>query len=1119
MAAPAGVTAAQIQARIAALEAPTGDAAADSPDGPQADPTVSAAATDLYRAALAQVQAAAASQKAAAGFRDEAASSAALLEKVATRAKAEAAGLPEDAAPSPNATTEVLTTALGDRRSAASAARANLSDLNDRLNAAVGRRETAERERTELRQAATADPGVAAAANDADPTVVAEARQILAAATRSANAARAEELEQELAVLPARRELLRAQRDRVSARVASLDAAVADLEHRLDARRLTAAREQESASAAARERLDGTGAHPAVSAAAKVNEQLGLELRQVTEALDLAGGQLATARTAGNRLRATQQSADEVLAIGSGGRAFAQLLRELRERLPAASKLSRNADRHDREVVQARLRRLQLTRGVEAEASGGDGTAAADAAKLTDADQTALNGLADTRRGLIDQLVAAYGEQIDRLDRLKNEEQELRRGTLTLGKELDERLTWLPSATAVGPAWAKQVASGAAAFADPGHAREVASSLWRRLLAAPLLPSLLLVLAVLLRVVRSRLRERLVHIGSLVGRVYSDHFLLTPRAIVITVLLATPWPLLLCTLGGRLATDALGSDFSRAVGQGVLAVGAVTLVLYGFAVMCRDHGLFAAHFEWSERARRRLSRNLMWLLPLEAACGFVVATMAAAGVTDWDHGLGRLAFMVGSVGLSVFTWRVLHPQKGVTAEFVKHGTRASRSRAVWFPVAAALPSAMGVLAAVGYYETASEIQSRLFVSVSIAGVGLVLYSVAMRWVVVAHRRLAIERAKKEREERRAAAAAEAERSSEPAPASGDAVPAAVEPPQIDLSSVSDQTRNVLRVLVATAVVASLWWVWRGLFPALGVFDDITVWTTTSVTPTGEQIVPVTLWGLMRALLTLVLTWVAARNVPGVLEITLLQRLRLDTGTRYAVVTVCRYVIIAAGVTAAFDQLGVPWSRLQWIVAALGVGLGFGLQEIVANFVSGLIILFERPVRIGDTVTVGGLSGTVSRIQIRATTITDWDNKEILVPNKSFITDQVVNWTLSSSITRVLLKVGVAYGTDTDRAAKVILDAAKSSSLVLEQPAPSVFFLGFGDSSLDFELRVFVSELSRRMPVMHALHSSINRAFAKEGIEIPFPQRDVHVRDVPEGSTLPPSAAPVPPKEA
>jgi len=1092
---PAGVTAEQIESRLAELESGAGDAVVD----PQAR-----AAADLYRTALGRMRAAAASEAAIDRLRQEASSVASALETAAAWTDTAAEGLADLVKPPPDAPPDQLESALSQRRGEADDARTELADVNERLTASLARRETAERERAELRRVTAAEPGPAAAGDgDADPAAVAEARRLLAAASRSARTARLAELEQELAVLPARRELLRARRERASARVAALDAAVAGLEHRLDTRRLAAARAQEAASAATRERLDG--AHPAVASAAADNGRLGLELREVTEALDAAGGQLAAARAAGHRLRTTRQSADEVLAIGSGGRAFAQLLRELRERLPAASELDRNADRHDREVVQARMRRLRLVRGMESGGGVDRGDAPAAQAAITDADQAALDGLAATRRGLIDQLVAIYGEQIDRLGRLKAEEQELRRGTLALRDELDERLTWLPSATALGPAWAGQVASGAAAFADPGHAGAVASSLWRRLVSAPLLPCLLLVLAVLLRALRSRLRSRLVHISSLVGRVYSDHFLLTPRAILITLLLAAPWPLLLGTLGGRLATDAVGTDFSRAVGAGVLAVAAVTLVLYGFAVMCRDHGLFGAHFEWSERARRRLARNLMWLLPLEAACGFVVATTAAAGVTDWDHGLGRLAFMVGSLGLSLFTWRVLHPRRGVTAEFVRHDTRVGRSRAVWFPLAVALPAALGALAAVGYYNTASEIQSRLFTSVSVAGLGLVVYSVAMRWVVVAHRRLAIERARAERDERRAAAA---DRAAEPAAPSGDAVPAAAEPPRIDLSSVSDQTRTVLRVVVAAAVAACLWWVWRGLFPALGVLDDITVWTTTAVTSEGERAVPVTVWGLLRALLTLALTWVAAKNLPGVLEITLLQRLRLDTGTRYAVVTVCRYVIIGIGVTAAFDQLGVPWSRLQWIVAALGVGLGFGLQEIVANFVSGLIILFERPVRIGDTVTVNGLSGTVSRIQIRATTITDWDNKEILVPNKSFITDQVVNWTLSDPVTRLLLKVGVAYGTDTDLAHRVILDAAKGNPLVLDQPEPAVFFMGFGDSSLDFELRVFVSELSRRLPVLHGLHTAINRALAAEGIDIPFPQRDVHVRDLPSVRTLP-----------
>jgi potassium efflux system protein len=196
-------------------------------------------------------------------------------------------------------------------------------------------------------------------------------------------------------------------------------------------------------------------------------------------------------------------------------------------------------------------------------------------------------------------------------------------------------------------------------------------------------------------------------------------------------------------------------------------------------------------------------------------------------------------------------------------------------------------------------------------------------------------------------------------------------------------------------------------------------------------------------------------------------------------------------------------VGWKWSQIQWLVAALSVGLGFGLQEIVANFVSGLVILFERPVRVGDTVTVGELTGTVSRVRIRATTITDWDRKEIIVPNKSFITEQVINWTLSDPITRIVIPVGISYGSDVQLAHRVMQQTLESLPLVLDEPPPKVYFVGFGESSLDFKLYVHSRELADRLPMMHAVHEEILGALRKSGIEIPFPQRDLHVRSVDE----------------
>jgi len=205
-----------------------------------------------------------------------------------------------------------------------------------------------------------------------------------------------------------------------------------------------------------------------------------------------------------------------------------------------------------------------------------------------------------------------------------------------------------------------------------------------------------------------------------------------------------------------------------------------------------------------------------------------------------------------------------------------------------------------------------------------------------------------------------------------------------------------------------------------------------------------------------------------------------------------------------------DRLGIEWGSLQWIIAALGVGIGFGLQEIIANFISGLIILFERPVRLGDYVTIGDQSGTVNRIQIRATTLADLDHREILIPNKELITGRVTNWTLSNSTLRMIVKVGIAYGSDTDAARRVMLRAVKRVKAVLETPEPQVLFLGFGDSALDFEIRIFLPSFTARFPVAHDIHTEVNKALEKAGISIPFPQRDLHIIS-PEGDVAPESA--------
>lgn len=253
--------------------------------------------------------------------------------------------------------------------------------------------------------------------------------------------------------------------------------------------------------------------------------------------------------------------------------------------------------------------------------------------------------------------------------------------------------------------------------------------------------------------------------------------------------------------------------------------------------------------------------------------------------------------------------------------------------------------------------------------------------------------------------------------------------------------------------------------------------------------------------LALAILIAVVTVVLFRNGPGLLEMSVLQQLPFDASVRYAITTLVSYVIVMIGMIAACSTIGLQWSQIQWLATALTFGLAFGLQEMFANFVAGLIILLERPIRVGDIVTVDDVTGVVSRIRIRATSITNWDRKEYVVPNKEFITGRLLNWTLSDKVNRIIVEVGLAYGSDTERARELMLQVANDHPVVLKEPASIATFEGFGDNSLNFVLRAFLPSLENRLQVIHELHTAIDQAFRQENIEIAFPQRDLHIRSM------------------
>ncbi|MHC4741491.1 MAG: mechanosensitive ion channel domain-containing protein [Planctomycetota bacterium] len=231
------------------------------------------------------------------------------------------------------------------------------------------------------------------------------------------------------------------------------------------------------------------------------------------------------------------------------------------------------------------------------------------------------------------------------------------------------------------------------------------------------------------------------------------------------------------------------------------------------------------------------------------------------------------------------------------------------------------------------------------------------------------------------------------------------------------------------------------------------------------------------------------------------------RRRVAHGVRLSIARLVHYVVMLIGFMIVISILGVDVTKLTIVLSALGVGIGFGLQAVVGNFICGLILLFERPVRVGDMIELDGKWAEIRRIGLRSTTVKTLDEADVIVPNSDLISNQVTNWTLTNRLVRLTVPVGVAYGSDVPLVLETLAACSKGNELVAENPPPQVLFLSFGESSLDFELRIWVTDADHRLKVRSELHQEIDRRFREANIEIAFPQRDLHLRSVEESAIL------------
>jgi potassium efflux system protein len=709
----------------------------------------------------------------------------------------------------------------------------------------------------------------------------------------------------------------------------------------------------------------------------------------------------------------------------------------------------------------------------------------AEAAALSATQRQQLAQLQASQERLLNQIQERREQLIGELSQLLTVQEQLNE-RITQARELVARqLLWLPVAPPISDAWPGQVLSSFGLLSQRLEAM-LQTPLWNP--GPPLrLSMILFALSTLLALwlYRYQRRHRARWARDL-GNVIHDRFFHTLGLCLLAPLIAAPLPLLLMLLR-QYSLDPAHPDYAAL--RQLLLFWAASLLLYGTLLLWlrEPDGLFCAHFATPKVLAKRFKRQLHLLFWLGTPLLSIWLLIDSYNTPALQAGLGRLIFLLLTLTLALFwhgIWRVSHEVNQMT-----RGSSWWQSAHLWIVLLVLFNIAMFLLGVWGYTLTALFFMLILLVVVLQVLGAFLVFKLGLRWLLIAERRLAFSRAKA----RRAELVAARENNEESSPP--------LKENYLDLQTISDQSRILLKSFTLLLFSIMLWLTLGDFLPTLQVLESVRLWSSFSQQGAEQVITYVTLRDLILGLLVLWISFMAAQNLPGLLELLALRHLDLTPGSSYAITTLLRYSLILIGVLVAISQFGLEWGKLQWLIAALGVGLGFGLQEIVANFVSGLIILFEKPVRIGDTVTLGEVTGTVSRIQIRATTITDWDRKEVVIPNKTFITNQLINWSLSDAITRVVFTVGVAYGSDTGLAERLLLEVAHDNPRVLPDPEPRAYFKAFADSSLLIDLWVYVSTLADRIPVTDELNRAINDSFRQHGIEIAFPQLDVHLHRV------------------
>lgn len=880
---------------------------------------------------------------------------------------------------------------------------------------------------------------------------------------------------QELAGNSLLQDLGNARHDLLIERAARLEQEIQDLQTLINQKRL--AQSQQTVTQQSIEAQKAGGSNLLATESAE-NLQLSDYLLRSTDRLNEVTQQNLRTKQQLDSLTQADQALDEQISVLKGSLLLSKILYKQKQALPHL-RVDRNlAD----QIADIRLYQFEINQEREQMSSSSSYVdkllANQPQEDVTPALRKALLEVAITRSDLLERINRELSALLNECITLQLNQKQLLSTAQNLRTTLEEQMFWIPSNKPLDWQWLREtpqrLTDQVISLPWGAGVKELADGLVQQPLL--FLPLLLVIGALLWR--RKALYRRLGKVHQDIGHFKRDSQWHTPQAILINILLALPVALAL-TLGSyALQLDARGQNAN--LGAALWQIAQAWLVFYTAYRILAPGGVAEIHFRW-HKPQVEFLRG--WVRRLGTVVLALVGVVAVA-----EHQPSALADDVLGIGVvltcyALMAWLLSRLLLSSPA----HRNTSLFRKAVGVAFTA-LPIALFVAVCFGYYYTALKLTDRLIYTLYLLLFWLVIEAAFVRGLSVAARRLAYQRALSKRQ-----AAKEG--------LDGEVV---IEEPTLDIEQVNQQSLRLIRLALLGGFIGGLYWVWADLITVFSYLNNITLYEYSSGTGAAASMVPISLGDLLGAMVIAGISVALASNLPGLLEVLVLSRLNLAQGSAYAITTLLSYVIAGVGIVSTLATLGVSWDKLQWLVAALSLGLGFGMQEIFANFISGIMILFERPVRIGDTITIGNLSGTVSRIRIRATTITDFDRKDIIVPNKTFITGQLINWSLTDTVTRVTLKLGIDYGSDLDLVRELLLKGAHENPRVLKDPEPLVYFLNFGESSLDHELRMHVRDLGDRNPTLDEVNRYINREFKAHNIKISVRQVEVFLMDPKNG---------------